>query len=222
MILAAACDGPFRGDLQMIDAYRCSERLLTRGVGRLIGKPGACNTPSGRLLNRATNEALADLCSLARMAPAAHRDGIHPNALGEAFPNSFMGVMLPDGHGLAKGREGKSDRYYEALCASGGFDAVMEFLLAQRRADARFEAVRDHDERAALVCAMTALCIVAGTYVAVGDGQGRVYLPPRRFWNVAVFDLMRRSSLAEPAGAAATLIERNVCVSPSPPAAATP
>lgn len=42
-----------------------------------------------------------------------------------------------------------------------------------------FSSVTNHDDRAALVCALTALCVVAGRYSAVGDTDGWIILPPK-------------------------------------------
>lgn len=41
--------------------------------------------------------------------------------------------------------------------------------------------VTNHDDRAALVCALTALCVAAGDFLAVGDVDGWIILPPRAF-----------------------------------------
>jgi len=39
--------------------------------------------------------------------------------------------------------------------------------------------IRDHDDRAAFACALTALCVAAGQFTAVGDADGWIILPPR-------------------------------------------
>ena len=39
--------------------------------------------------------------------------------------------------------------------------------------------VINHDDRAELICAFTALCVAAGDFVAVGDADGWIVLPPR-------------------------------------------
>jgi hypothetical protein len=201
-ILVAAFDGPFRADLAEIGVYRTVERVLTRGIARLIGKPGASNAPIGRKLNRATSEAVADVLELTRLHVGDYDATLHRFAVVEAFPNSFMGVMLPDEtHRLNKGRGGKSDRYYLELCRSGGLQELVSDLLPQRKASAPLEAVTDHDDRAALVCAMSALSVAARAYVAVGDDHGRIVLPPRHVWNPAVFDLVAANCAAERDGA---------------------
>jgi len=45
------------------------------------------------------------------------------------------------------------------------------------------EANRDHEERAALVCLLTAAAVAVGRYTAVGDEQGGYFfLPPWNLW----------------------------------------
>jgi hypothetical protein len=43
------------------------------------------------------------------------------------------------------------------------------------------EGVVNHDDRAALVCAATALCVASGDYTAVGGQDGWIILPPLVF-----------------------------------------
>jgi hypothetical protein len=43
--------------------------------------------------------------------------------------------------------------------------------------------IRDHDERAAVVCALTALAVATESAVGVGDPEdGDIFLPPRALW----------------------------------------
>ena len=39
----------------------------------------------------------------------------------------------------------------------------------------------NHDDRAAFICALTALSVAAGDYTAVGDDDGWIVLPPVAF-----------------------------------------
>ncbi|MGL4727379.1 MAG: hypothetical protein ACRCWO_01355, partial [Bosea sp. (in: a-proteobacteria)] len=43
------------------------------------------------------------------------------------------------------------------------------------------EAITNHDDRAGLVCAITALAVAADDYTAVGDNNGWMILPPWSF-----------------------------------------
>ena len=66
------------------------------------------------------------------------------------------------------------------LTADGTLQALLAHLLPGRPA-AAFDQVTDHDDRAALVCAPTALCVATGDFTAVGDADGWIILPPPSF-----------------------------------------
>jgi hypothetical protein len=93
---AIALDGPVRGGLDLIDEYRVAERNLTRLLGPKIGKPGQSNVPVGRRLNEETNRCAEVILDLVEIAPAAHHHRIHERSIVEAFPTSFLGLMLAD------------------------------------------------------------------------------------------------------------------------------
>lgn len=181
-VAVCAVDGPLHGSLQVMDRYRLPEKLLTRGFRR-IGKPGQSNSPQGRRLNQEANVFAHLVLETGRLAPAAFSTAIHERALVEAFPTSFLGTMMPDGrvpeHGL------RSDVYWSHLTATAPtpprdlLAALLEDLLPGRRPGQEPAAVRDHDERAALSCALTALGVALGRYVAVGDAaDGYIHLGP--------------------------------------------
>lgn len=105
---------------------------------------------------------------------------IDERAVVEAFPTTFLGVMV-DGPEALESSEKRSDQYFAHLARAGRLDRVLEGLLPGRGPAKSPAAVKDRDERAALVCALTALCVVAGDFTAVGDDQdGWIILPPRR------------------------------------------
>ncbi|MBX6324343.1 MAG: hypothetical protein IRY94_21230, partial [Rhodospirillaceae bacterium] len=72
--------------------------------------------------------------------------------------------------------------YYARATAGPGdgrLGALVRALLPGRRIAPRLADIGDHDERAAVVCAVTALCVARGRYAAVGDAaHGFVALPP--------------------------------------------
>jgi hypothetical protein len=176
-LVAAAFDGPLRADLTIIDGYRLAEQLLIQEFWRLIGKPGQANTPFGRLLNHHTNECARIVLDTVTLTKAAHDHAIHELAVIEAFPTSFLGVLIENPSNLSARRGNRSDIFYVHLDQSGGLLNLLHHLLPGRAI--RFDAITDHDERAALVCALTALCVAAGDYTAVGDDDGWIVLPPR-------------------------------------------
>ena len=178
---AVALDGPLAPGMGPTPAYRCAERMLTRVIGRRIGKPGACNAPVGQRLNRATMACAEAVIATGLVDEARHPVALGPLAIVEAFPTSFLGLMLPDPGAVAARRADRSDVYYEHLAASGGLLELIRHLLPDARLQAPLAAVRDHDERAALVCALTALCVAGDAYAAVGDAAGWIILPPTMF-----------------------------------------
>jgi hypothetical protein len=108
-IIAAALDGPLRRGLGEIDRYRTAERMLTRGLQRLIGKPGQSSSPVGRLLNRHANICAEELLGRANLERATHEVAIHDRAIVEAFPSAFLGLMLADPSLLSPKRGDRSD-----------------------------------------------------------------------------------------------------------------
>ena len=182
-LLAAAFDGSLRRGLDIIGRYREAERVLTRGVGRRIGKPGQSNAPVGRLLNAATNDCARIVRDTGHVALAWHSEAIDACAIVETFPHAWLGLQIEAPEDLVTRRGDRSDVYYRHLVEVGRLDAVLARLLPGRRAAASFADVTDHDERAALVCALAALGLAGGSYHAVGDeADGWIILPARVLW----------------------------------------
>ena len=188
-ILALAVDGPLRGALDEIGVYRDAELMLTRRFAERIGKPGQSSSGNGKKLNAASNSVASRILSTGSIAPAGHLAKIHERAIVEAFPTSFLGVMLDEGHAPAHGP--RSDAYFLHLLGPNAnrppplpadrlLGLIMRLLPGRRLASSHLGAILDHEERAAIVCALTALCVVARKYVAVGDPKnGYIILPPR-------------------------------------------
>lgn len=194
-LLAAAFDGPFRADLREIGAYRSAERILTRGIGRIIGKPSQSNSPVGRKLNCATNVAVKEVLNRTCLARASHAAAVHEFAVVEAFPSTYMGLMLPEGHELNGGPRGKkSDRYFEKLCGADIFRRIFDrFLPGHRYREP--DGISNHDERAAFVCALTALGVAADDFMAVGDEEhGWIVLPPKEMIRPSLFEILAENA----------------------------
>jgi hypothetical protein len=112
LLACAAFDGPLRSDLEPIAVYRVAERMLTRRLQRLIGKPGQSSTPVGKQLNCHANECAKIVLGLGKISPATHRTAIHSKATVEAFPSSFFGLMIAEPQLFAAQRGNRSDIFY--------------------------------------------------------------------------------------------------------------
>lgn len=180
-LLAAAFDGPFRRSLDVIGVYRTAEQMLTRRLGKLIGKPGQASAPVGKMLNLHTNHCVRTAIDHGNINRSQHAVAVHELAVVEAFPSSFLGVMLDDPGKLTLRRSDRSDGFFRHLVAVGTLDRLLQDCLPGRRQEKPLSSVVNHDDRAALVCALTALCVASGDYTAVGAEDGWIVLPPITF-----------------------------------------
>jgi Protein of unknown function (DUF429) len=192
LLSAAAFDGPIRRGLDIIGRYRAAERLLTRRFQPLIGKPGQSSAPVGRLLNAHANACAEAVLKVCHIGPTTHAVGIHERAIVEAFPSAFLGMLIENPTALNARRGDRSDTFFCHLVETGGLERLIEHLLPGRRLAMPLASVTNHDDRAALVCGLTALCVTVGRYTAVGDAEdGWIILPPLALhaaWAQPVFD----------------------------------
>jgi Protein of unknown function (DUF429) len=199
-IVAAAFDGPLRRGFDVIGRYRTAERMLTRRLRPLIGKPGQSSAPVGRLLNLNANECVRHLIVQSNVQLATHEVPIDGKALVEAFPSSFLGMMIAEPALLAARRGDRSDTFFQHLSTTGTLRSLIEHCLPGRQVTNNLSGVANHDDRAALVCALSALCVAVGDFVAVGDDDGWIILPPRRFIQSAQWSLLTANAAEETAG----------------------
>lgn len=182
-ILAVAIDGPLRHGLRRnTQYYRAAESLLSRGNFQQRGKPGPTNGGSGRQLH---GEATA-LAKFAReelsVARTTHFPAIHEHGIVEAFPNLFLGVLCDEidyPPRPAKKRKWTDDLY---PLVKPKLEGLLRWLLPCRELQSSLD-VENHEEIAGFTCAITALCIAARRFVAVGSpGDGFIILPPSDLW----------------------------------------
>ncbi len=176
---AVAIDGPLRQSFDSIGRYRSAERLLSRGVLRKrIGKPGQSSSPNGRKLNTEANKTAEFVRRRCRVSRARHAVRIDEFAIVEAFPTTFLGAMIQDPPPPHRGE--RSDAYFVHLAERRSFDQLAQRLLSGRTWIRDPGDLRNHDDRAAFVCALTALSVAAGEFTAVGDDRdGWIILPPQ-------------------------------------------
>jgi hypothetical protein len=130
----------------------------------------------------------------ARVAPSKHFVRIDELGIAEAFPSSFLGLMIQHPQSIKTKRGNRSDLYFEELVKNGKLAALMTALLPGRQLSAAFLSIINHDERAALVSGITALCIAMSSYTAVGDKDGWIVLPPRAFIEHSAFESLEENS----------------------------
>lgn len=193
-IVAAAFDGPLRQGFDVIGRYRTAEGVLTRQLWRLIGKPGQSSSPSGKRLNAHANVCVGHILTHAQLHPAAHGVAIDDKAIVEAFPSSFLGMMIAEPSRLTARRGDRSDMFFQHLVSEGVLSSLVSHCLPGRRLTQELAQVINHDDRAALVCALSALCVAQGDFVAVGDSDGWIILPPRQFIQPAQWALLQQNA----------------------------
>ena len=106
----------------------------------------------------------------------------------EAFPDAFMGVLLSGGcfDQIPKLRRGrKFDWLYDECRERSIFDSVIDTIgtAALPSVVDQIRSNQNHDQKAALICLLTAAAVAAGRYTAVGDPEGGYFfLPPWELW----------------------------------------
>jgi hypothetical protein len=123
------------------------------------------------------------------------------SAIVEAFPNTFLGVLLPEAvykHCDRSSKERKSDWMFRKVAERGTFQALLtELGWADARTIRQFLDQAgpdgDHDIRAALICLLTAGFAALGNAVIVGDlTHGWFWLPPKGFWEPWAWTALHR------------------------------
>jgi len=187
-VLAVGVDGPLRPALVYDTSYRCGDALLARGRFAKRGKPGQTSSGGGRRLHAEACRLVALMLEEATVATACHACAISDRAIGEAFPNLFLGVLCDDRDYPDRPRKARqwTDELYELQGPTTSMrrrlTTLLRALTGKRKIDGEWD-IADHDERAALVCALTAVCLAAGRFVAAGSPKdGWIILPPLDHW----------------------------------------
>jgi len=149
------------------------------------GKPGQTSAPTGQQLHLHATRLANLVLDRVNISLANHWQPIHERCVVEAFPNMFLCTLIDEPDLPVLSRDA-SDRYWEATVdRSSRLSALIGTLLPGRTIDCDLRMCTDHEERAGLICALTALCVVVGEHVAVGDPvDGDIVLPPARTWGL--------------------------------------
>lgn len=185
-----AIDGPVLAGPTVNYAVRACEKIMIWHPFHDRCKPGDSSVPgTGQALRRSgcdTAEQFESivLTNVALVFPRLIKD----KAIVEAFPNGFLGVMLPDTCFTAMPKLERGEKFdwlYEKFIASAAFPSLQAILNGAPAALwAAVVANGQHDERAALICLLTALCVSHQKYVAFGDTTGGYFfMPPWELWH---------------------------------------
>jgi predicted nuclease with RNAse H fold len=182
-----AIDGPILPAESDLRTLRAVERLFASGYFQRRCKPGFSHVAGTGLQLRACAGSAADRLGVAailnEMSPPFPR--VRPGNIVEAFPNAFLGVCLEERcysemPVLRRGR--KFDWLYDQWVRR---DLVARLPLPAGLGELSelFARTANHEERAAVICALTALLTTCGTFTAVGDHTGGwFFLPPWEVW----------------------------------------
>ena len=202
----AAIDAPYT--TAKPDEFRSCERVFT--LGRFQGrcKPGLSHVRgTGRELRAAgwkTAQQLRPMVDRKAVGAEVKFPRIEDSNIVEAFPNAYLGVCVSDDAydqmpRLPRGR--KFDWLFDRWVKGGLFGRVVEKIALEQLADLEgtFNRNRQHDERAALVCLLTAAGVFAGHYAAVGnEAGGYFFLPPWHSWATWAREELDRQRAREP------------------------
>ena len=189
---AVAIDGPLTHGLRIVDHYRAAEALLSLGEFQRRGKPGQTSSPTGKQLHRHATQLAGLVLQETRaghlqIEASTHYQPLHESAIVEAFPNQFLAALIPEAHLPALNRDA-SDRYWEVLVERiCGLSGLLHHLLPGCKLDTALEDHTDHEHRAGIVCALTALSVCRRDYAGVGDPvDGDIILPSPARWATSV------------------------------------
>ncbi len=174
---ATAIDGPLRPGLTVqTNKYRSAEAILSKGPLQQRGKPGQTNAGSGPALHKEATRLAHFAVGLLPLGPSRPECRIHDQMVVEAFPNIFLGSLCDEASYPKRQSRNWTDILFPFV--KHKLSCLVTTLLPDRTINRPFEAF-DHEAIAGLTCAVTALCMLAGTYTAVGsDSDGWIILPP--------------------------------------------
>jgi hypothetical protein len=182
-----AIDGPVLENIGY--PQRLCETVFARGLFARRCKPAFSHVAgTGQKFRVATHETAMRLANLThgRHTECAFPRVIKGKNIVEAFPNAFLGVLLADSCFKEMGRlkRGKKfDWLYEQCREGGAFRSLVDSVGAGNVSAAKIEENEDHEERAALVCLLTAAAVAVGHYTAIGEERGGYFfLPPLALW----------------------------------------
>ena len=170
--VVAAFDGPIASET----VKRKCEYTFSKMPFQKRCKPGLSHFGTGLKLRQATAKTINDFTGI--FMPGG-------TVIVEAFPNLFLGVLLPEEvyqqqPVLKRGQ--RFDWLYDEVTGREIAEGKMKSVLPQVFWD-RWKFEKDHEQRAALVCLLTAALHHKGLSYMAGDEEGGYFcLPAVQFW----------------------------------------
>ncbi|MGO7636719.1 DUF429 domain-containing protein [Rhizobium leguminosarum] len=179
---------------------RLCERLFIRGAFQTRCKPGLSNHGYGKNLRRAASDTADQVLHLGDPNAKIERAIRAGTSIVEAFPNAFLGVLLPEARFAmtAAAKRKKFDWLYDHAIDTGVLANVFQ-AIGWHKVNL-IDAVlteSDHEKRAAWICLVTAACAAAGRSEVVGDNVGGwFWLPPADLWAQWARQALEKNRLA--------------------------
>lgn len=169
--VVAAFDGPIASET----VKRKCEYTFSKMPFNKRCKPGLSHFGTGLKLRQATAKTIGDFTSIFP----------EPTVIVEAFPNLFLGVLVPEEVYLQQPKLIRGKRFdwlYDEVIKGGIAESKFQSTLPQAFWD-QWKVEKDHEQRAALVCLLTAALHYHGMSYLAGDEEGGYFcLPLPTFW----------------------------------------
>jgi hypothetical protein len=183
-----AIDGPLLPLGADLHLRRHVEFIFSRSPFHNRCKPGLSHSGVGFQFRRASDDACVQFSLILAPSALGNGDGarrIRPVV--EAFPNAFLGVLMPEVELLAVPRLKRGHRFdwlYEKIVATGRLESLLsKGLDLPNEVWERLRSEADHELRAALICLLTAALAEKGTTAIIGETEGGwFWLPPLSLW----------------------------------------
>jgi len=182
-----AIDGPLLPLGADPNVRRHVESVFSRAPFHNRCKPGLSHHGVGSELRQASRDASNQFGPI--LAPSVLGNGGAVRCEGpilEAFPNAFLGVLVPEGELLAAPKFKRGHRFdwlYHRMVTTGRLEsALSKNLDLPDVVWYRLRSETDHELRAALICLLTAALAHEGAATVVGEAEGGWFWLPH--WSV--------------------------------------
>ena len=183
----AALDAPVLAVDAQISPRSCEAVFYRRPFWNRC-RPGLSHHGRGLALRKAGSDAGSQFTLVLASNGLAYGPEVLPGVpIIEAFPSTFLGVLVPEqfySTNIKDKKQSRSDWLYEQAVECGALARVLRHLgWNERDTLVQVETESNHDKRAALICLLTAGFAHAGEATIIGDPSGGwFWLPPKALW----------------------------------------